>query len=92
MVTVFLPEFAQSIAFSFLDDQLAVTDFQSFFFQSFNDLRLSIFLIKGKVSFSFVESHVRWEDVLVFQQTFLDVLERNSLLFFDTDGEDDSEW
>jgi hypothetical protein len=91
MVSVLLPEFAECISFSFLDDELAVSDFESFLFESFDDFGLGIFLIKGEVSLSFVESNVGREDILIFQQGFLNVLERYGLLFFDTDGEDDTE-
>lgn len=91
MVPVLLPEFAERISFSFLDDKLTVSDFESFLFESFDDFRLGIFLIKGEVSLSFVESNVGREDILIFQQGFLNVLERYGLLFFDTDGEDDTE-
>lgn len=91
MVSVLLPEFTERISFSFLDDELAVSDFESFFFKSFDDFGLGIFLIKGEVSLSFVESNVGREDILIFQQGFLNVLERYGLLFFDTDGEDDAE-
>ena len=91
MVSVLLPEFAERISFSLLNDELAVSDFESFLFESFDDFGFGIFLIKCEVSFSFVESNIRREDILIFQQCFLNVLERYGLLFFDTDGEDDAE-
>ena len=59
MVAMLLPEFVQSITFSLLDNQLAVTDFESFLFESFDDFGFGIFLIEGKVTFSFVESNIR---------------------------------
>lgn len=59
MVAVLLPEFVQGITLSLLDDKLTVTNLQSFLFESFDDFGFGVFLIKGKVSFGFVESNVR---------------------------------
>lgn len=84
-----LPEFVQSISFSFFNEEVTVSDFKSFFFESFDDFWLGIFLINGEMSFSLVESDIRWEDILCFQQGFLDVLEWNGLLFLDSDSEND---
>lgn len=68
---------------------MTVSNFKSFFFKSFDDFRCSVFLINGKMSFSFMESNVWWKDILSFQQSFLDILEWNGLLFLDSKSEDD---
>lgn len=68
---------------------MTVSNFKSFFFKSFDDFRCSVFLINGKMSFSFMESNVWWKDVLSFQQSFLDILEWNGLLFLNSKSEDD---
>ena len=91
MVTMLLPEFTQCVTFSLLDDELTVADLKSLLFESFNDFGLCVFLIKSEVAFSLVESDIWREDVLVLQQCLLNVLEWDGLLFFDTDGKDDSE-
>lgn len=91
MMTMLLPEFVQCITFSFFNDKVAVTNFKTFFFEFFDNFWFSVFLIDGEVTFSFMESDVWWEDILSFQQCFLDVFEWDGLLFFDTKSEDDSE-
>jgi hypothetical protein len=68
---------------------LTVSYFKSLFLKSFNNFRFSIFLIKSKMTFCFMESDVWWKYVLIFQQSLLNVFEWNSLLFFDTNGEND---
>lgn len=68
---------------------MTVSNFKSFFFESFNDFRCGVFLINGKMSFSFMESNVWWKDILSFQQSFLDILEWNGLLFLDSKSEND---
>jgi hypothetical protein len=58
MVAVLLPEFAQCLAFSPLEDELGVSDLKSLLFESFDDLGLGVFLIKGEMSLGFVEPDV----------------------------------
>jgi len=59
MMSMLLPEFVQSVSFSFFDEKMTVSDFKSFFFEFFDNFRLGIFLINGKMSFSLVESDIR---------------------------------
>ena len=91
MVTMLLPKLTQCITISFLDDQLTVPDLKTLLFESFNNLRLGILLINSEVTFSLMESDIWREHILVFQQCLLDILEWYGLLFFNTDGKDDSE-
>ena len=91
MVTMLLPELAQCITISLLNNQLAVSDLKTLLFESFNNFRLSVFLINSEVTFSLVKSDIWREHILIFQQCLLNVLEWYGLLFFNTDGKDDSE-
>ncbi len=52
MVSVLLPEFTECISFSFLGDELTVSDFESFFFESFNDFKCENFVSRDQLWFS----------------------------------------
>lgn len=86
---MFLPELVQGISFSFFDKKMTVSYFKSFLFKSFDDFWFGVFLINSKVAFGFVESYIRWEDILCFQQGFLDIFEWNGLLFLNSKSEND---
>lgn len=58
MVAVLLPEFAQCVTFSLFNDELTISDLESFLFEFFNNLWCGVLLIKGKMTFGFVESDV----------------------------------
>ena len=82
VVAVLLPKLAKLFRTSFNYCQDGLPDLESFFDKSFDILLIGVFP-QSEISLGFVEPNIGRVDVVILKECFLDISERNCLLFLD---------
>lgn len=79
MVPVFFPKLTELLLICLHNFKYSISDLEAIFQKSFNIFFFVIIFVDGEISFSFIEPDVWRVNVVVLQQSFLDVSEGNSL-------------